>query len=201
MEDMTPFDVVAFLFLLGWFILGYVQGTTRRIFGIIALLFSVVVAAQLQGALGSYLASEWTTAPPEYSYMVAFGALFLAFWIAISLGIQWAYHPAPLWPKYPALDELVGGILGVVEGAILLIVLLLTTDPYFRGAAGQAVAVGEFPVFRAVHDFVNASVTADYLRHHVIPNLLAVFGFLFPQAIRDGFPSATALLALLARLA
>jgi Colicin V production protein len=198
MEDMAPFDVVAFLFLLGWFIVGYVQGTTRRIFGIIALLFSLVVAAQLQQPLGSYLASQWTTSPPEYSYMVAFGALFLALWIAISIGIQWAYHPGPLWPRYPALDELIGGVLGVVEGAILLVVLLLATDPYFRGTAGQVAAVGEFPVFRAVHDFINGSLTAGYLRDHVIPNLLAVFGFLFPQAIRDGFSTAAMLLGRLA---
>jgi uncharacterized membrane protein required for colicin V production len=187
MEDMTPFDVVAFLFLVGMFILGYVQGMARRIFGIIALVFSLLVAAQLRDPLGSYLAQEWTNAPPAYSYMVAFGALFLALGIALSLGIQLAYRPAPLLPRYPVIDEILGGVLGVLEGVVLLVALLLITDPYFLGSAGQAAAAGEFQPIRALHDLVTDSVTAAYLRDHVISNILAGVGFLFPRDVVDTF--------------
>jgi len=187
MEDMTPFDVVAFLFLLGMFILGYVQGMARRIFGIIALVFSLLVAAQLREPLGSYLAQEWTNAPPAYSYMVAFGALFLALWIALSLGIQLAYRPAPLLPRYPVIDEILGGVLGVLEGVLILVVLLLVTDPYFLGSAGQAAAAGEFQPVRALHDLVTGSLTAAFLRDHVITNILAGVGFLFPTDVVDTF--------------
>lgn len=190
MENMTPFDVVAFLFLVGMFILGYYQGLARRIFGIIALLFSLIVAAQLREPLGSYLAHEWTSAPPEYSYMVAFGALFLAFGIALSIGIQLAYHPAPLFPRYPVVDELLGGVLGVIEGGFLIVVLLLVTDPYFLSTAGTTAAPGEFGFMRTVHDFITDSLTADYLRHSVIANLLALIGFLFPRDVVDAFSSA-----------
>jgi uncharacterized membrane protein required for colicin V production len=188
-QDMTPFDVVAFLFLLAFFILGYVQGATRRIFGIIALLFSLVVAAQLRQPLGSYLAGEWTNAPPDYSYMVAFGALFLAVGIALSIGIQFLYHPAPLLPRYPVLDEILGGVLGVLEALILLIALLLVTDPFFLGTSGDHASVGEFGFFRQVHDFLNDSVIVDVLRHGVIPNILAVVGILFPDDVVSTFAS------------
>ena len=108
MQDMTPFDVVAFLFLVGWFILGYFQGLTRRAFGIIALVFALLVAVQLRDPVGKYLAGEWRNAPPEYSYMVAFGAVFLALWVAMSIGIQLFYRPAPLLERYPVLDEIIG---------------------------------------------------------------------------------------------
>ncbi len=198
MEAMTPFDVVAFLFLVGWFILGYFQGLTRRAFGIVALLFSVVIAAQLRQPLGDYLAGEWRSAPTEYSYMVAFGALFLAFWIALSVGIQLAYRPAPLLPRYPAVDELLGGVLGVLEGAILLVVLILVTDPYFQSAAGKAAAPGEFSPLRSVHDLFDSSLTASFLRHQVISNVLAVVGFLFPNDVVETFRSGLAQLRLLA---
>jgi uncharacterized membrane protein required for colicin V production len=190
MEDMTPFDVVAFLFLLGMFILGYIQGMARRIFGIIALAFSLIVALELRQPLGDYLAHEWTNAPPEYSYMVGFGAVFVALGVALSLGIQWAYRPAPLLPKYPALDEVLGGVLGIVEGIVLLVALLLITDPYFLSTAGQVAASGEFQPLRAVHDFLNDSLTATFLRDNVIANLLAVLGFLFPNDIIETFSSA-----------
>lgn len=190
MEDMTPFDVVAFLFLVGMFILGYYQGLARRIFGIIALVFSLIVAAQLREPLGNYLAQEWTTAPASYSYMVAFGALFLAFGIALSVGIQLVYHSTPLFPRYPVVDELLGGVLGVIEGVFLLVVLLMVTDPYFLSAAGASPAPGEFGFVRSVHAFMTDSLTADFLRHSVIANVFAVLGFLFPRDVVDAFTSA-----------
>ncbi len=198
MENMTPFDVAAFLFLVGWFILGYFQGLTRRAFGIIALVFSVLVAAQLRQSLGSYLAGEWKNAPPEYSYRVAFGALFIALWVATSVGIQLFYRPAPLLSRYPVLDEILGGVLGVLEGTILLIVMVLVTDPYFLSAAGKAVASGEFGPLRSLHDLFDKSLTADFLRHQVIANIFAVIGFLFPQDVVTTFRSALARLPHLA---
>lgn len=192
MEAMTPFDVVAFLFLVGWFIVGYFQGLTRRVFGIIAMVFALLVAAQLREPLGSYLAREWQTAPDEYGFMIAFGALFLGLWIALSIGIQLFYRPAPLLPRYPVLDEILGGVLGVVEGGILLVVLLLITDPYFLSATGKAAAPGEFGLLRSLHDLVNDSLTASFLRHQVIANLLAVLGGLFPHDVVETFRFAVA---------
>lgn len=192
LENMTPFDVVALVFLVGWFIVGYVQGIVRRVFGIIALVFALLVAAQLRQPLGDYLAQQWTNAPAEYSDMVAFGALFLAMWIALSVGIQLAYRPAPLLPRYPAVDEVLGGVLGLLEAALLLIVLLLVTDPYFTSTAGQSAAAGEFAPVRTLHDLLNSSLTADYLRHHVIPGIVGLLGFLFPSDVVQTFRSALA---------
>ena len=190
MENMTPFDVVALVFLVGWFVIGYVQGIARRLFGIVALLFSLLVAAQLRQGLGDYLAREWTNAPPQYSYMVAFGALFLALWIAISVGIQLAYRPAPLLPRYPAVDEILGGVLGLVEGGLLLMVLIMVTDPYFTSAAGHSAAAGEFGPIRSLHDLLDDSLTASYFRDHVLPNVFALLGFLFPSDVVQTFRSA-----------
>ena len=192
MENMTPFDVAAFLFLIGWFILGYFQGLTRRAFGILALVFSFLVAAQLRQSVGSYLAGEWKNAPPEYSYMIAFGALFIALWVASSVGIQLFYRPAPLLSRYPVLDEILGGVLGVLEGTIVLIVMVVVTDPYFLSAAGKAAASGEFGPLRSLHELFNPSLTADFLRHQVIANIFAVLGFLFPQDVVATFRSALA---------
>jgi len=187
---MTPFDVVALVFLVAWFIIGYVQGLARRLFGIIALIFSLLVAAQLRGPLGDYLSQQWTNAPPQYADMVAFGALFLALWIALSVGIQVTYQPAPILPRYPALDEVLGAILGLLEGVLLLVVLLLVTDPYYATTAGANAAAGEFAPLRSLHDALNDSITASYLRDHVIPNILALVGGIFPHDIVDTFSAA-----------
>ena len=114
MERIQTFDLVIFLALLAMFIVGYAQGVMRRLLGIAAIAFSLILGAQLRDPLGKYLSQQWTSIAPEYSYMVAFGAVFVAAAITLSIGIQITYRPAPLFNKYPVLDEIVCGLLGVV---------------------------------------------------------------------------------------
>lgn len=198
MENITVFDLVIFLALLAMFVVGYAQGVVRRLLGIGAILFSLFLAAQLRQPVGQYLANQWGTIAQSYSYMVAFGAVFVASAVAISLGIQLTYRPAPLFEKYPVLDEILGGILGVVEGFIILIAILLILDPHYSLATTQqSAALGEFTLLRTIHELLDDSLTAQILRNNVIPVLLGVIGFLFPQDVRDAFARAGG--ALLAR--
>src|SRR5919112_943245 len=134
------------------FIVGYAQGVVRRLLGIGAMLFSLFLAAQLRQPLGQYLANQWTTIAPEYSHMVAMGAVFFAAAVAISLGIQITYRPAPLFSRYPVLDEILGGILGVIEGFLILIAIILILDPHYNQPSVQArVGTREFTLLRDLH--------------------------------------------------
>jgi uncharacterized membrane protein required for colicin V production len=195
-EAIQPFDLVIVLALIAMFIVGYAQGTVRRLLGIAAIVFSLILAAQVRQPLGQYLTHEWTSIAPAYSFMVAFGAVFVAAAVTLSIGIQLTYRPAPLFKRYPVLDEIVGGLLGVVEGFLILIVILLILDPYYtQPQVGEKVGVGEFGLLRTVHGYLDNTLTASILRHNVIPVLLGLFGFLFPQDVRDTFARAGRLLA------
>ncbi len=196
MDRIQPFDLLILLALLAMFVVGYAQGVVRRLLGIAAIVFSLVLGSYLRAPLGAYLADEWTTIDQTYSFMVAFGAVFVATAVTLSIGIQITYRPAPLFQRYPVLDELLGGILGVIEGFIILIALFLILDPYYnQPAVHDTVGVGEFTLLRTIHGYLDTSLTADIIRHSVIPVILAVFGFLFPQDVRDAFPRAAAALA------
>jgi uncharacterized membrane protein required for colicin V production len=187
-DRIQPFDLVIFLALIAMFVVGYAQGVVRRLLGIAAILFSIVLGAQLRAPLGAYLANEWTSIDDTYSFMVAFGAVFVAAAITLSIGIQITYRPAPLFQRYPVLDEILGGILGVFEGLLILVALLLILDPYYlQPKVQETVGAGEFTLLRTLHGFLNTTLTADILRHSVIPAILAVVGFLFPQDVRDAF--------------
>jgi uncharacterized membrane protein required for colicin V production len=187
-ERIQPFDLLILLALLAMFILGYAQGVIRRLLGIGAILFSLILGAQLRPSVGQYLANEWTGIAPQYSFMVAFGAVFVAAAVTISLGIQLTYRPAPLFNRYPVLDEILGGILGVIQGIIIIVAFLLITDPYFTNPSFSATAgFGEFGLLRTIHDFLDPTLTAELLRNSLIPGLLFVFGFLFQQDVRDAF--------------
>jgi uncharacterized membrane protein required for colicin V production len=186
--ELAPFDVVMFLGLFGMFIIGYAQGVTRRLLGIGAILFSIGLGAQLRNSLGGYLAGEWASIAPQYSYMIAFFAVFTAAAIALSFMIQISYRPAPLFYRYPVLDEVLGGVLGVIEGFIILIAFLLIVDPYFMGVGGETGPVtGEFGLLRTLSDFVDHSISATVLRENVIPGMLFIFGFLFPKDVIETF--------------
>jgi len=190
-DRITPFDLVILLGLLAMFILGYAQGVVRRLLGLAAVIFSIVLASYVRAPLGSYLANEWTSIDDAYSFMVAFGAVFLASWITLTIGIQIMYRPAPLFQRYPVLDEILGGLLGVIEGFLLVIVALLVLDPYYtQPSVRETVGIGEFTAMRTLFDFLDKSLTADILRHSVIPSIMAVVGFLFPQDVRDTFRAA-----------
>ena len=193
MDRITPIDIVVVLALLGMFIVGYAQGVVRRLLGIAAILFAIVFGAYLRAPLGAYLADQWTTIDERYSFMVAFGGAFAATAIALSIGIQITYRPAPLFQKYPVLDEILGGLLGVLEGVIILTAIVLILDPYFtQPEIRETAGFGEFGLLRMLFTFFDQSLTGDILRHSVIPAILAVFGFLFPQDVKDAFRTALA---------
>jgi uncharacterized membrane protein required for colicin V production len=187
-ERITPFDLVILLALMAMFVLGYAQGVVRRLLGIAAILFAIVLGSYLRAPLGAYLAEQWTAIDDAYSFMVAFGGVFAATAITLSIGIQISYRPAPLFQKYPVLDEILGGLLGVLEGIIILIAVILILDPYYtQPRVRETVGVGEFTLLRTLFGFMDTSLIVDVLRHSALPAIVGIFGFLFPQDIRDQF--------------
>ena len=65
-----------------------------------------------------YLAENWNQFPDEYAVMLGFGIVFVAATIAFTLVIQGFYHKQPLFEKATFVDEILGGILGVVQALL-----------------------------------------------------------------------------------
>ena len=112
-RSLNIFDLLVFLGLFGMFVLGYIQGAIRRLVGLLSVTFSFFLAAVLSVPVGDFLASNWTYYPKEYSVMIGFGVVFLAAVIAFALVVQGTYKKVELFAKYPVLDEVLGGVLGV----------------------------------------------------------------------------------------
>ena len=132
------------IYFLGFFVLGFAQGTIRRLIGIASILFSFLLAANLADPLGQFLKANWTDQNPEYSYMVGFLTVFVAASVAFALVIQGFYKPQPLFEKARFVDELIGGVLGVLQAGIILgafIVILDSVLPVERTAERHGAAV------------------------------------------------------------
>jgi uncharacterized membrane protein required for colicin V production len=183
-SSLTLFDYVYFLFLFGFFVLGFAQGTIRRLLGLAAVMFSFLFAANVRDPLGAFLAANWTQFPKEYAYMIGFLTVFLAAWIALTIVIQNFYTSQPLWEKYRFVDEVIGGILGVIEGGLLLVIAIVILDSFFL-IPGIGESGNELHFLRDFWDFMDAAQVTAFFRESIVPLFFVVFGLFIPDDIES----------------
>jgi uncharacterized membrane protein required for colicin V production len=181
--SINRFDLLVVLFLGGMFVLGFIQGTIRRFLGLASMLFSFLLAANLRDSLGNFLAGEWNQFPDEYAVMIGFGTVFVAATIAFTLVIQGFYHHQPLFEKANFVDEVIGGLLGILQGVFLIGFIIIILDSFF-GITTIPESGSELPFLRGFHEFLDNSTTAEILRSRLIPGFYNVFGILIPDDLK-----------------
>lgn len=181
-------DLLVFFVFFALFVVGFMQGIIRRLLGIGVVLLSLLIAAQIRTPLGSFLSENWTQYSSEYNHMLAFGSVFVAGVVASTIALQLFYTPVPLFAKYRPLDEVVGGLLGLVQGALILAAFYLITDPFFT-VVGQTARSNEFPFVRQIYETLHGSVTESIVRDQIVPLVLVFFGGLFPSDVTSVFNS------------
>ncbi len=184
LAGISSADLIIFLFFMAFFVLGFAQGTIRRLIGIASITFSFLFAANIAAPLGDYLASNWTQFSKEYAYMLGFATVFFASSIAFAIVAQGLYKPQPLFQKARFLDELLGGILGLVEAALIFGFVLIILDSFFR-IPGIAPDAQELKFLRQFWEFLDPTNAASIFRTTVIPAFFVVFGFLVPDTIEQ----------------
>ena len=180
------FDILVFILLIAGFIVGYLQGAVRRLIGIIAVTFSLIVAGQLREPLGNFLGANWGQFPPEYTDLLAFGFLFVLFVIVFAIIVQVYYERGPLLPRWRYADPLLGGLLGVVQAGLMIGAMILILDSYFQ--VHDVVSAAEFTWLRDLHNAIDVSRTADLFRATIWPAVFALLGFFFPEELRNLYP-------------
>ncbi len=183
-------DWLIVLFFVGFFVLGFAQGTIRRLIGLGAITFSFLFAANAAEPLGGFLASNWTHLPKEYAYMIGFATIFVAASVAFAIVVQGFYHPQPLFQKNRFVDELLGGALGVLQAAVILGSVVVILDSYYR-LTGIAQDADEIDFLRNLWGALDSSAIVDVFRSTLIPAFFALFGFLVPDSIEVMYPGTT----------
>ena len=183
LSSINRFDLLVVLFVFGMFVLGFIQGTIRRLLGLASMLFSFLFAVNLREPLGGYLAQNWNDYPDEYAVMLGFGIVFVAATIAFTVVIQGFYHKQALFQKATAADEVIGGLLGIVQALFLVGCIIVILDSFFRIPTVPKTA-NEFTWIRSFFDLMNTSAVAELFRSRLIPGFIAVFGLLIPTDIK-----------------
>lgn len=183
LASINRFDLLVVLFAFAMFVLGFIQGTIRRLLGLASMLFSFLFAANLREPLGNYLAANWHEFPPEYAVMLGFGIVFVAATIAFTIVIQGFYHKQALFQKATFADELIGGVLGIVQAFFLIGCVIVILDSFFK-LPGIPKSPNEFTWIRDLFNLLDTSSTAELFRTRLIPGFIAVFGLLIPSGIQ-----------------
>jgi membrane protein required for colicin V production len=179
-------DLLIVLYFIGFFVLGFAQGTIRRLIGIVSILFSFLFAANLMPSLGSFLADHWTQFPRPYSYMLGFGLVFTASAVALALITQSYYKPQQLFKKARFADEILGGILGIIQAALIFGSVLVILDTYFL-LPNVPQFQGELPFLRDFWGGLDHTQFALLFRNSLIPGLFAVIGLFIPDTVKSAY--------------
>lgn len=186
LRQINMFDVFVVIYLFGFFILGFIQGTIRRLIGIGTITFSFFLALQLNDIwLGNFLATNWTQFPKEYSVMIGYLVIFIAASVAFALVVQGTYTRLPLFAKYPVLDEILGGLLGIVQGFLLLMFITFILAQYFEYSFPPDDS--EFGFLRTFWDALAASNVGQFILTAAIPTMITLCGFLIPTQAKVVF--------------
>ncbi|HEY5628062.1 MAG TPA: hypothetical protein VIR16_00995, partial [Candidatus Limnocylindrales bacterium] len=127
--------------------------------------------------------SHWTQFPEGYAEMIGFGTLFAAGFLAFALVVQGTYSRVTVFAAHPIVDEIVGGILGLLQGGLLLVFVTIILDQFFLGASSVSNS-SELPVLRDLWNSINGSWTGSQLHALIIPGFVTITGFLIPAAVR-----------------
>lgn len=176
-------DLLIILYFIGFFVLGFAQGTIRRLIGIGSILFSFLFAMNLGNQIGPFLADHWTQFPREYAFMVGYGAIFAASSIALALVVQAYYRPQQLFQQARFADEILGGILGILQAAIIFGAVLVILDTFFR-IPGVPQGPNELPFLRDFWGGLDHTQFAILFRNTLIPATFALIGLFVPDSVK-----------------
>jgi uncharacterized membrane protein required for colicin V production len=180
-------DLLIVLYFIAFFVLGFAQGTIRRLLGIGAILVSFLFAANLADPLGQFLGDNWTQFPREYGYMLGFGMIFSVSAIALALIVQSYYKPQQLFQRARFADEALGGVLGLLQAAIVFGAVLVILDSFFR-IPGIPPDPQELPLLRDFWGGLDHTQFAVLFRNTLIPSSFVLIGLLIPDNLKASYP-------------
>lgn len=175
--QLTWFDLVIILALIGGVFAGFTQGMIRYVLNSVAVIVAFVLAAQLKGPIIELL-GFWRAFTPEGRELLVFIILFIGFVIAGFFVVRALYHRTRL-PIVRQLDEIGGAIFGLIFVAMIITFQLLVYDSFFMGGGQTGGFVADY------YEALNDSVLVQFFRDTIIPTAGFLARPFVPSEIAD----------------
>jgi uncharacterized membrane protein required for colicin V production len=184
-RDAPLVDLALLIGLFGFFFFGVMQGAIRRLLGIVSIFVAFILAANLRDPVGDFLARNWTQFDLGYNRLLAFGIIFAVGTVAMSILIQGSYTRTDITAAHPIVDDVVGGLLGLVEGIFLLMLAVIIFNSYTLPPAQS----GDVALLRSAQDlFVHQSHVAGGVKDILVPPFVHIASALLPSDLVSIFP-------------
>jgi uncharacterized membrane protein required for colicin V production len=182
LKSLTAADLALLLIYAGAFVLGFFQGGTRGLLGLLAWLFAFVIGVTVWDPLGVWLSGSWTMYSLAYTQMLAF---LIGFTVSLVVGailiVNFTKRSA-LLPRWPLADEILGGVLFVVLAVLITAAVLMAFDTaYPLGVEGRE----DVPWLTSIYEGLSGSAIGGWLNATIVPLLLTVFGPIIPDAFEQ----------------
>lgn len=173
-------DIVLIGLLVIGFIVGFFRGVIRALLAVAAWGICFIFAAYLRIPLGDWLAHS-ATFSAFYAEMVGFAVVFFGLFGALVLVIVLSRAPTE-WTRHAILDDILGGILGVVVVLLVLAAVIVMLESYY---AVENPPVGVDVGWPAdVHRALGGSSIAAFVGDAVVRFLGFVLGPVLPPDVR-----------------
>jgi uncharacterized membrane protein required for colicin V production len=180
-SELKLSDLFVVLFLAAGVFAGFTQGIIRTLLNCLVVVIAFVVASILRGPLFDLL-TFWQAFTPELRleivYLVLFVAVLVGGWFAVRSIWQRSRLPIP-----KSLDEIGGGILGVLFVALIMTFLYVVLDAFFSTAPDAATASAGLLKF--LYDVLNTSLLVDFFRTALLPTFGVILSPILPDDIAD----------------
>ena len=173
--------VVDLALLIGFgvfFFMGVAQGAIRRLIGIGSMLFAFVVAGNMRDPAGDFLAGNWYQFDRGYNRLLAFVIVFIVVAAASTILTQGFYKRTEISAEHPILADIVGGLLGLVQGVMLLLFVVIILNSY---ALPPAQTGDVTPLRDAQRLIVDQSHICGWFKQFLAPTFLHILGPLLPN--------------------
>jgi len=174
-------DIVMLLFLAGLLRAGWSSGFIRRLLGLLFLVASFVAGAYLREPAGTLVNTLLPQIPAAYAEMVGYTVASSALLLGLNLVSSPFMSRAPKHGLSRKTDQLLGLILGGVEGVLILSAAIVILHTYASvQSVGGFVDTG---LLHDVRDAVDGSTIGQVLEKTTVPIVLLLLGPLLPKDI------------------
>jgi hypothetical protein len=143
-----------------------------------SMLFAFIIAGNVRDSAGDFLAGNWTQFDAGYNRLLAFVIVFIVVAAAATIATQGFYKRTEISAEHPIVDDVVGGLLGLVQGFMLLLFVVIILNSY---ALPPAQTGDVTPLRDAQRLIVDQSHIAAWFRQFVAPTFLHILGPLLPN--------------------
>jgi len=181
-------DLVFLGMFAGFARAGWGSGFVRRLFGLIFIVASFVLAAYLRPIVGGLIEGFFPKVPDQYAEMVGYSMTFSALVIVFNLFSRAILSRVAVQGIARRTDQLLGVALGIAEAVLLLSALIVILHTYMDPGSELGPLAG-LGILDTLRDAIEGSTIAQLLENTTVPIVLLLLGPFLPTDIKSIVPT------------